>query len=125
MSGGLKLGLSQFRELASFAQFGSDLDDDTKHQIERGQRLTELLKQPQYSPLAVWQQTVSIYAVTSGHFDKVPTDKIDDAQNALLTKLWADHKKDMDIIDRGAKPTEEQLKLIEKVATQVSKGFEG
>jgi F-type H+-transporting ATPase subunit alpha len=125
VSGGLKLGLSQFRELASFAQFGSDLDDDTKHQIERGQRLTELLKQPQYSPLAVWQQTASIYAVSNGCFDKVPTDKIEDAQKALLAKLWADEKKDMDIIDRGAKPTEDQLKLIQKVATAVAKGFEG
>jgi F-type H+-transporting ATPase subunit alpha len=125
VSGGLKLGLSQFRELASFAQFGSDLDDDTKHQIERGQRLTELLKQPQYSPLAVWQQTASIYAVSSGHFDKVPTDKIEDAQAALLTKLWADHKKDMDIIDRGTKPTDDQLKIIADVATKVAKGFEG
>lgn len=125
VSGGLKLGLSQYRELASFAQFGSDLDDETKHQIARGQRLTELLKQPQYAPLAVWQQTASIYAVTSGAFDKVTPANIKEAQAALLAKLWADHKKDVDIIDRGAKPTEAQLALIEKVATQVSKGFEG
>jgi F-type H+-transporting ATPase subunit alpha len=56
VAGGLKLGLSQFRELAAFAQFGSDLDEATKKQIERGQRLTELLKQPQYSPLSIWEQ---------------------------------------------------------------------
>src|SRR5690606_1735449 len=91
----LKLGLSQFRELASFAQFGSDLDDATKSQIERGQRLTELLKQPQYHPYSVWQQVASIYSLTSGYFDKVPVAKIKDAQGALLTKLWTDAKKDM------------------------------
>lgn len=124
VSGNLKLGLSQFRELASFAQFGSDLDESTKSQIERGQRLTELMKQPQYNPASVWEQTVSILAVTGGYFDKVPAAKIKDAQAALLTRLWADYKKDMDILDRGAKPTEEMVNAIEKVATSVAKGFE-
>ena len=80
----MKLGLSQFRELASFAQFGSDLDDATKAQIDRGQRLTELLKQPQYQPMSVWEQFASIHAVTSGMFDEVPVSKIKDAQSALL-----------------------------------------
>ena len=75
----MKLGLSQFRELASFAQFGSDLDDATKAQIDRGQRLTELLKQPQYQPMSVWEQFVSIHAVTGGMFDDVPVSKIKDA----------------------------------------------
>ena len=60
VSGNLKLGLSQFRELASFAQFGSDLDSETKAQIERGQRLTELLKQAQYQPMSIWEQVASI-----------------------------------------------------------------
>jgi F-type H+-transporting ATPase subunit alpha len=73
VGGNLKLGLSQFRELAAFAQFGSDLDASTKAQIDRGQRLTELLKQPQYQPMSVWEQFVSIHAVTSGAFDEVPT----------------------------------------------------
>jgi F-type H+/Na+-transporting ATPase subunit alpha len=109
VSSHLKLGLSQFRELASFAQFGSDLDEATKNQIERGQRLTELLKQHQYQPMSVWQQVVSILAVTTGVFDVVPAAKIKDAQQALLTRLWADHKKEMDILDRGAKPTDELL----------------
>jgi F-type H+-transporting ATPase subunit alpha len=124
VSGNLKLGLSQFRELASFAQFGSDLDEATKKQIERGQRLTELLKQPQYQPMSVWQQVASILSVTQGHFDTVPANKVKDAQAATLTRLWADHKKDMDVLDRGAKPSEETLKLIEKVATAAAKGFE-
>lgn len=125
VSGNLKLGLSQFRELASFAQFGSDLDDATKSQIERGQRLTELLKQPQYQPASIWEQVASIYAVTNGLFDGVQPAHIKDAQTALLTRLWADNKKDMQELDKGDKPTEAITKAIEKAAKSVSKGFEG
>ncbi len=124
VSGNLKLGLSQFRELASFAQFGSDLDASTKSQIDRGQRLTELLKQVQYAPMSVWQQVVSIAAVTNGYFDEVPAAKIKDAQAALLSKLSADHKKEMNELDKGAKPSEDMIKLIEKVARAAAKGFE-
>ncbi len=120
----LKLGLSQFRELASFAQFGSDLDDATKAQIDRGQRLTELLKQPQYQPMGVWEQFVSIQTVTSGAFDNVDVSKIKDAQTALLTKLWSEHKDEMRELNKGDKPSDDMLKLIEKVAKSVAKGFE-
>ncbi len=126
VSSNLKLGLSQFRELASFSQFGSDLDEDTKRQIERGQRLTELLKQPQYEPMSIWEQSASIYAVNAGCFDKVPSDKIKDAQTALLTKLWTDHKKDMQSLNKGdAKVDGDVAKLIEKTAKMAAKGFEG
>lgn len=123
VSGHLKLGLSQFRELASFAQFGSDLDAETKAQIERGQRLTELLKQPQYQPLSVWQQYASIAAVNSGAFDNVPVKNIKDAQAALLARLQKEHKKDMDILDRGAKPEDKLVTLVETTARDVAKGF--
>jgi len=125
VSGNLKLGLSQFRELASFAQFGSDLDESTKNQIERGQRLTELLKQSQYQPLSVWQQVASIAAVTNGYFDSVAAPKIKDAQAALIAKLWATRQTEMTELDKGAKPTAETLHLIETVARTVAKGFEG
>jgi F-type H+-transporting ATPase subunit alpha len=125
VSGHLKLGLSQFRELASFAQFGSDLDEETKKQIDNGQRLTELLKQHQYEPASIWEQVASIYAVNSGAFVNVPVAKIKDAQAALLTRLWTDHKKDMQEVNKGAKPTDELLALIEKMAKSVAKGFEG
>ncbi len=123
----LKLGLSQFRELASFAQFGSDLDEATKHQIEKGQRLTELLKQHQYQPAGVWEQVASIYAVSEGAFDKVPVAKIKDAQTALLTRLWTDHKKDMQELTRGDEKIAGDNKyatLILKTAEAVAKGFE-
>lgn len=124
VSGNLKLGLSQFRELASFAQFGSDLDEATKSQIGRGQRLTELLKQPQYQPAGIWEQVVSIFAVTNGLFDIVAAHRIKDAQAALLTKMWADHKTEMTEINKGDKPSEKQIELIKKVAKSVAKGFE-
>ena len=123
----LKLGLSQFRELASFAQFGSDLDEATKSQIERGQRLTELLKQHQYTPMSVWEQTAAIYAVNGGSFDKVPVSKIQEAKVALLTRLWTDHKKDMQELTKGdIKITDEEpvAKLIKKTAETIAKGFE-
>ena len=128
VSGHLKLGLSQFRELASFAQFGSDLDEATKAQIERGQRLTELLKQPQYQPMSIWQQAASIFAVSEGLFDKVPASKVKLAQKALLTRLSTDHKKEMQALDKGAEKLEVESdhgKLISKVAKLVAKGFEG
>jgi len=121
----LKLGLSQFRELASFAQFGSDLDAETKAQIDRGQRLTELLKQPQYQPMSVWEQVASIYTVSNGLFDDVPVAKIKDAQAALLTRLWTDHKEDMRTLNKGDKPTDELLEVIKKTGKTVAKGFEG
>lgn len=124
VSGGLKLGLSQFRELASFAQFGSDLDESTKKQIDLGQRLTELLKQQQYKPMSVWEQVASIIAVTSGSFDEVNSTRIKDAQAALLSKLWADSKKEMQELDKGAKPSDDIKSLIEKTAKKVAKGFE-
>jgi len=127
VSGNLKLGLSQFRELASFAQFGSDLDEATKQQIGRGQRLTELLKQLQYQPMGIWEQVVSVYAVSNGLFDKVAADKIKDAQSALLAKLWTDHKDDMRTLNKGDKKfgdDEKLVKLVTKTAESVAKGFE-
>lgn len=124
VSSHLKLGLSQFRELASFAQFGSDLDPETKSQIDRGQRLTELLKQAQYQPMSVWEQVSSIYAVNQGLFDAVPVRKIKDAQAAMLTRLWTDHKDAMRTLNTGNKPEEATMKLIEKTAKSAAKGFE-
>lgn len=124
VSSHLKLGLSQFRELASFAQFGSDLDDATKAQIDRGQRLTELLKQHQYQPASIWEQVASIFAVTNGLFDAVAPAKIKDAQAALLTRLWKDHKLAMQELEKGDKPTDATIKIMTDVAKAAAKGFE-
>ncbi len=84
LGGGVRLALAQFRELAAFAQFASDLDESTRAQLERGQRVTELMKQPQYSPMSVSQMAISLYAVDRGYMDKVPLDKIGAFETALI-----------------------------------------
>src|SRR6056297_2394005 len=122
-AGSLRINLAQFRELAAFAQFSSDLDADTKAKIERGQRLTELLKQPQYSPLSVWEQTASLLAATEGAFDDVPVEKIKLAQGSLLTQLWSEKKKDMQELNKGDKPSDKVKELILKQAEKVSKEY--
>ncbi|WP_133477715.1 F0F1 ATP synthase subunit alpha [Cognatilysobacter segetis] len=76
LSGGIRIALAQYRELAAFAQFASDLDEATRKQLERGQRVTELMKQKQYSPLPISLQALSIYAVDKGYMDDVPVSKI-------------------------------------------------
>ncbi|HWZ65258.1 MAG TPA: F0F1 ATP synthase subunit alpha [Patescibacteria group bacterium] len=119
----LRLDLAQFRELAAFAQFSTDLDAETKSRINRGQRLTELLKQPQYAPLSVWQQVVSLMAATGGAFDEVPIDKIADAELALLTKIGSDHKKLADELNKGDKPSDETKKAVMDMAKAIAKGL--
>ena len=126
VSGNLKLGLSQFRELASFAQFGSDLDSETKAQIERGQRLTELLKQAQYQPMSIWEQVASIAAVSEGYFDDVPAAKIKEAQDTLLTNLWSNHKAEMKQLSKGDKKFGEDkaiYEIVKNAAMSVAKGY--
>ncbi len=124
VAGNLRLSLAQFRELAAFSQFSTDLDEETKARINRGQRLTELLKQPQYSPLSVWEQTASLMAANEGVFDTVPVDQIKQAQDALLKRLRSDAKKEMGVLNKGDKPTDEIKNTILKVAKDVAKTYE-
>ena len=84
VAGTLKLELAQYREVAAFAQFGSDLDAATQYVLERGARLTEILKQPQFRPMPIEQQTVVVYAATKGFLDKVHTSEITNAETAIL-----------------------------------------
>lgn len=123
VAGGLKLGLAQFRELAAFSQFSTDLDPETRHTIERGQRLTELLKQPQYSPYAIWQMYSALLAATQGAFDAVPLDKIKAAEEALFRELKTKHSELMDAVNTGGKPSDEQQAEVLKVAKQVAAGY--
>ncbi|MGO4777156.1 F0F1 ATP synthase subunit alpha, partial [Lysobacter sp. 2RAB21] len=83
LSGGIRIALAQYRELAAFAQFASDLDEATRKQLERGQRVTELMKQKQYAPMSIALQSLSIYAVDKGHMDDVPVNKIGAFEEAL------------------------------------------
>lgn len=91
VSGSMKLDLAQYREMAAFAQFGSDLDAATQKLLNRGARLTELLKQPQFSPMPFEEQTVSIFAGTNGYIDEVPVDRVTDYEAQMLSFMRAEH----------------------------------
>jgi F-type H+-transporting ATPase subunit alpha len=91
LGGGVRLALAQFRELAAFSQFASDLDEATRKQLERGQRITELMKQPQYAPLSVAQMAVSLYAGNEGYLDDLPLDKVVAFENALRDYMEQSH----------------------------------
>ena len=91
LGGGIRLALAQYRELAAFAQFASDLDEATRRQLDRGQRVTELLKQAQYSPLSVAEMGVSLFAVNEGFLDKIEIGKIGDFERALHAHMNSSH----------------------------------
>lgn len=91
LGGGVRLALAQYRELAAFAQFASDLDEATRKQLERGQRVTELMKQKQYSPMSVAHMAVSLFAVDRGYLDDVELKKIGDFEQALHSYMESQH----------------------------------
>ncbi len=102
LGGGVRLALAQFRELAAFAQFASDLDPATRKQLDRGQRITELMKQKQYSPLTVAQMAVSLFAVNQGFLDDVEVPKVQACEAALQSYMKAKHAVLMDEINQKA-----------------------
>jgi len=115
VAGRIKLELAQYREMAAFAQFSSDLDASTQKLLARGARLTELLKQPQYAPMPVEEQVVSIFAGVRGYLDGLEVGKIGRFEQSLLGEVKARHKDILDAIrtDRELKPaTEEKLKGV-------------
>jgi F-type H+-transporting ATPase subunit alpha len=107
LSGGIRTDLAQYRELAAFAQFASDLDDATRKQLERGRRVTELMKQPQYAPLSIAEMAITLYAVNNGYFDDVDVGRVLAFENglqqyvktknpALVTKIMSSKELDAD-----------------------------
>jgi F-type H+-transporting ATPase subunit alpha len=99
LGGGIRLSLAQYRELAAFSQFASDLDEATRKQLERGQRVTELMKQKQYAPMSVAEMALSIYAVNSGYMDKVERNKVSDFEAALQAFAKTSFKAEVDAIN--------------------------
>jgi F-type H+-transporting ATPase subunit alpha len=99
LGGGIRLDLAQFRELAAFAQFASELDESTRKQIERGQRVTELMKQNQYAPMSVAAMAVSLYAANEGFLDDVEVNKVRDFEDALQNYMKAEHAELLDKIN--------------------------
>ena len=99
LGGGIRLDLAQFRELAAFAQFASDLDEATRKQIERGQRVTEIMKQSQYAPMSVAQIAVSLFAANEGYLDEIAVNKVRDFEDALQGYIKAEHSALMEKIN--------------------------
>ena len=99
LGGGIRLALAQYRELAAFAQFASDLDDATRKQLERGVRVTEMMKQKQYAPMSVAEMALSIYAVNNGYMDKVERKKVVNFEAALQSFANSQHKTSLDAIN--------------------------
>ena len=115
VAGKLKLDLAQYRELEAFAQFGSDLDDTTKQQLNRGERITEVLKQPQFSPIDQSKQVAIIYAVSNGYTDNVPVTGISKFEEQLFIKLDAEGQDILKNIETEGvldEKLEEKLKII-------------
>jgi len=124
VSGRLRLDLAQYRELEAFAAFGSDLDAASKSQLERGQRLVELLKQPQYQPMPTEDQVVSVWAGTTGRMDDVPVADIRRFEKELLEHLHRKEQGLMTSIKEGAKMSDDTLQAVGDAIAEFKKQFE-
>src|SRR4051795_11776284 len=124
VAGRLRLNLAQYRELESFAAFGSDLDKASKAQLERGARLVELLKQPQYAPFPVERQVVSVWAGTSGQLDDVPVNDIRKFERELLDYIAHQHKGILDGIVSSGQLSDEAVESLEQAIGDFKKTFE-
>jgi F-type H+-transporting ATPase subunit alpha len=107
LGGGVRLALAQYRELAAFAQFASDLDEATRKQLERGRLVTELMKQPQYQPLQVWEMALTLFGVNNGYFDDIDVAKVLDAERGLREFVKTKYASLVDTIARDAKFSKE------------------
>ena len=114
LGGGVRLALAQYRELAAFSQFASDLDEATRKQLERGKMFTELMKQAQYSPLSVSKMAVTLYAANNNYFDDVPTDKVLTFEAALHGFMVSKYKAIMDSIEKTLALSEDDEKNLSK-----------
>ena len=122
VAGSIKLELAQYREMAAFAQFGSDLDVSTQKLLNRGSKLTELLKQNQYSPLTVAEQVISIFTGVSGYLDDIDLNKIKKFESDLLEKVRNDHAEILENINTSGKLEEDiKNKLVEAIES-IKKG---
>jgi len=114
LGGGIRLALAQYRELAAFSQFASDLDEATRRQLERGQRVTEVMKQKQYTPMSVAEMALSIYAVNNGYMDKVELKKVVAFEAALQGFAHTNYQPMLDDINRQPKLTKENEAAMKK-----------
>jgi F-type H+-transporting ATPase subunit alpha len=123
VAGSLRLDLAQFRELEAFAQFGSELDRATQRQLERGRRTVEILKQPQYEPMPVGEQVAVIYAVSNGHFDAIPVEKIREAEASMLDYIRGSHPDVLSLLQEKKELTDEVKKALDEAIEGFTRGF--
>ena len=116
LGGGIRLALAQYRELAAFSQFASDLDEATRKQLERGERVMELMKQPQYQPMSVAEMSLSLYAVNEGMLDDVEVSKVVDFEAAMQAYVKSNYGEMMDEINAEAKYSDE---VVEKMKAAI------
>jgi F-type H+/Na+-transporting ATPase subunit alpha len=107
LGGGVRLALAQYRELAAFAQFASDLDDATRKQLERGRLVTELMKQSQYQPLQVWEMAFTLFGVNNGYYDDIPVNKVLPAEKALRDFAKTKYSALVDAVEKDKKFSKE------------------
>jgi F-type H+-transporting ATPase subunit alpha len=119
LGGGVRLALAQYRELAAFAQFASDLDESTRKQLERGRMVTELMKQPQYQPLSVSEMAMTLFAANEGYFDDIEVSKALSAEKAMRDFARAEYGSLVDKIESDKKFDDE----IEKQLHEMMKAF--
>jgi len=123
VAGSIKLELAQYREMAAFAQFGSDLDASTQKLLARGARLTELLKQPQYAPMPVEEQVASIFAGTQGFLDSVDVKDVTRYEAAMLSFLRSDKPKILKAIRESKELKDDTAKDLREALTEFGKQF--
>tara|TARA_B100001939_G_scaffold329596_1_gene325979 strand:+ start:6327 stop:7859 length:1533 start_codon:yes stop_codon:yes gene_type:complete len=123
VAGTIKLELAQYREMAAFAQFGSDLDAATQKLLNRGARLTELLKQPQYSPMAVEEQVVAIFAGVNGYLDGIDVSAVGRFEEAFLAEMHSKHKDVLDTIRTEGKLSDETIAKLKGILDTFAKNF--
>jgi len=121
LSGGIRITLAQFRELEAFSQFASDLDEGTRKQLERGQRVVELLKQPQYQPLSVAEMAISLFSVNEGFLDDVELKKIKDFEHALHSYLRENHKDLVKQVNENPVHSDELMAQFKQILEQFKK----
>ncbi len=123
IAGTLRLDLAQFRELEAFAKFGSDLDKSTLAQLTRGERMVEILKQKQYSPMNIDKQIAIIFAGTKGHLDDIPLDKVSEFESALFDYLDANNSIELETLRTEGVMSEEVSDILDKSISQFKDGF--
>ena len=123
VSGSMKLELAQYREMAAFAQFGSDLDASTQQLLNRGSKLTELLKQKQYSPLTVAEQVISVFCGVKGYLDDIDLKDVSEFESKIINKCKSDKPEIIEAIQSTGKLDEDKEKLLVGVITQLKENF--